>query len=113
MIAFNDSMSSWFNEASSSASLWRWKSGRHLGGGDDGVKRLGRSMREEKGRGNPAFRIYGEAMRMSHEAPLDCRKFRIASAFAQVKIALVSHLGMVGSGPIHSCKFMSFDLGRW
>ena len=33
----------------------------------------------------------GEAMRMSHEAPLDRRKFRIASAFAQVKIALVGH----------------------
>lgn len=41
----------------------------------------------------------GEAMRMSHEAPLDRRKFRIASAFAQVKIALVSHLGMVPMGP--------------
>lgn len=91
----------------------RWDGGRHQGGGDDGVRSEGKAMREEKGRGNPAFRIYGEAIRMSHEAPLDRRKFRIASAFAQVKIALVSHLGMVGSGPIHSCKFMSFDLGRW
>lgn len=36
---------------------------------------------------------------MSHEAPLDRSKFRIASAFAQVKIALVSHLGMVPMGP--------------
>lgn len=36
---------------------------------------------------------------MSHEAPLDCSKFRIASAFAQVKIALVSHLDMVPMGP--------------
>lgn len=36
---------------------------------------------------------------MSHEAPLDRRKFRIASAFAQVKIALVSQFDMVPMEP--------------